>query len=395
MVKTMAQSKNTAATKAKAPAKKGAADWKAEVLEKEKKRVPTAVLEQRHLEKADSLLPELDIPVRDYADLKKDGYIELYRLLFLIREVEARLTRLYRQGKIVGGVYLSKGMEAIAIGSGFALKRGTDWLFPMHRSLGAHLAFGQRPFKLYAQYMGRADGPTRGRDGNTHMSDRELQITGMISHLGSMIPVAVGAAIGSRMQGKKAVALTYIGDGGASIGDFHEGLNFAAVANAPFVLIVENNQYAYSTPIIAQYGAARIIDRAPGYGIHGEIVDGNNVYAVYETTKNAVERARNGGGPTLIEAVTMRMRGHSEHDDHFYVPNELLEKWAERDPILRAQRFLEKSGYLKEKARLELEAKVIELIESEIALAEQSPFPSPDDLMDSVFYTTHKKKAGV
>ncbi|MBM3329477.1 MAG: thiamine pyrophosphate-dependent dehydrogenase E1 component subunit alpha [Calditrichaeota bacterium] len=373
------------------PESNGGTDWRAEVLEQEKKRVPSLVLQQQHLEKMDSLLPELDIPVREYGDLKRDGYVELYRLLFLIREVEARLTRLYRQGKIVGGVYLSKGTEAIAIGSGFSLKRGTDWLFPMHRDLGAHLAFGQRPFKLYAQYMGRAEGPTKGRDGNTHMSDRHLQIIGMISHLGSMIPVAVGAAIGSRLQGKNAVALTYIGDGGASIGDFHEGLNYAAVANAPFVLIVENNQYAYSTPIIAQYGAARIIDRAPGYGIPGEIVDGNNVFAVYETCKAAVDRARNGGGPTLIEAVTMRMRGHSEHDDHFYVPKELLAKWAERDPLPRAQRFLEETGYLKEKARLELEAKTVEYIEAEIALAEQSPVPSTDDLEESAFYSTHKK----
>lgn len=350
-----------------------------------KPQVPQWVFEQNFLQKMDALLPEYDIPVRDYGGLKKDGYVELYRLLFLTREVEARLTRLYKQGKIVGGVYLSKGTEAIAVGSGFALDRSQDWLFPMHRDLGAHMAFGQRPMKLYAQYMGRADSPTRGRDGNTHLSDKSLKIVGMISHLGSMIPVAVGAAIGSRMQGKKTVALTYIGDGGASIGDFHEGLNFAAVAHAPFVLIVENNQYAYSTPIVAQYGAAKIIDRAPGYGIPGEVVDGNNIFAVYETAHNAIEKARAGGGPTLIEAVTMRMRGHSEHDDHFYVPDDLLAKWAERDPILRAQRFLEKTGYLKEKARLALEADTINYIESEIELATASPMPATDDLVEGVY----------
>lgn len=367
------------------------AQWRQKVLQEEAKRVPSWVLQQRYVDKLDATLPPLDIPVREYGDLTREGYVELYRLLYTIREVESRLTRLYRQGKIVGGVYLSKGTEAIAVGAGYSLKRGVDWLFPLHRDLGAHIAFGQRPFKIYAQYMGRADGPTRGRDGNTHMSDRNLQIVGMISHLGSMIPVAVGAAIGSRMLGKKAVALTFVGDGGASIGDFHEGLNFAAVSNAPFVLIVENNQYAYSTPIMAQYGAARIIDRAPGYGIPGELVDGNNVYEVYEVVKRAVDKARSGGGPTLIEAVTMRMRGHSEHDDFFYVPRELIEKWAERDPILRAQRFLEVTGYLPEKERKELEAEVVSYIESEIELALQSPFPDPADLEDSVFYTTHKK----
>ncbi|MFN3821218.1 MAG: thiamine pyrophosphate-dependent dehydrogenase E1 component subunit alpha, partial [bacterium] len=373
----------------------GGDQWRQKVLEHEAKRVPSWVLQQRYVDKLDAALPDLDIPIRDYGDLKKEQYIELYRLLFLTREVEARLTRLYRQGKIVGGVYLSKGTEAIAVGAGYSLKRGVDWLFPLHRDLGAHIAFGQRPFKIYAQYMGRADGPTRGRDGNTHMSDKSLQIVGMISHLGSMIPVAVGAAIGSRMLGKNAVALTFVGDGGASIGDFHEGLNFAAVANAPFVLIVENNQYAYSTPIMAQYGAARIIDRAPGYGIPGELVDGNNVYAVYEVVKKAVDRARSGGGPTLIEAITMRMRGHSEHDDFFYVPRELIEKWAERDPIPRAQRFLERTGYLPEKERKELEEETIRYIESEIELALKSPFPDPADLADSVFYSTHKKWLGV
>ncbi len=348
-------------------------------------KLPEWVYQQNYLEKLDARLPEFDIPVREYGGLKKDGYIELYRLLYMTREVEARLTRLYRQGKIVGGVYLSKGTEAIAVAAGFSLDRKVDWLFPMHRDLGAHIAFGQSPFKLYAQYMGRADGPTRGRDGNSHMSDKSRRIVGMISHLGSMIPVAVGAAIGCRMRGEKAVALTFIGDGGASIGDFHEGLNFAAVAHAPFVLIVENNQYAYSTPTVAQYGAAEIIDRAPGYGIPGEVVDGNNIFAVYETVKKAVERARAGGGPTLIEAITMRMRGHSEHDDHFYVPEELLAKWAERDPIPRAQRFLETTGHLKEKERLELEAETIKLIESEIEKATASPFPTTDDLISSVF----------
>ena len=348
--------------------------------------LPSGVASQKFLEKLDSMLPSLDIPDRQYGNLTRKGYIELYRLLFTIRSVESRLTRLYRQGKIVGGVYLSKGTEAVSVGSGYALDYGKgDMLFPMHRDLGAHVAFGQSLYKLYCQYMGRADAPTRGRDGNTHFSDKDRSIVGMISHLGSMLPVAVGAAIGLRMQGKNAVTLNFIGDGGASIGDFHEGLNFAAVANAPFVLVIENNQYAYSTPTVAQYGAARIIDRAPGYGITGEIVDGNNIYEVYEVVKRAVERARGGGGPSMIEAVTMRMRGHSEHDDHFYVPKELLDKWEARDPVLRAGRFLEKKGYLKNNEREKLEAEIDKEIEEAIVQADKSPFPHPEELSDSVF----------
>jgi len=348
--------------------------------------LPSWIQKQPYLEKLDAALPELDIPVREYGDLDKEGYIELYRLLYMIRETEARLTRLYRQGKVVGGVYLSKGMEAIGVGAGYALDRSKgDILFPMHRDLGSHLAFGQSPYKIYCQYMARSDSPTKAHDGNTHMSDKNLNIVGMISHLGSMLPVAVGSAIGFQMQGKKAVTLTFIGDGGASIGDFHEGLNFAAVAHAPFVLVIENNQYAYSTPTVAQYGAERIIDRAPGYGIPGEYIDGNNIYEVYETVKKSVENARSGGGPTMIEAITMRMKGHSEHDDHFYVPKELLAKWAERDPILRAQRFLETTGHLKEKARLKLEEDTINLIEADIERALDSPLPTVEGLEDDVF----------
>lgn len=350
--------------------------------------LPQWVKSQKHPQKMDALLPAEDIALREYSDLKKDDYIELYRLIYMARETEARLTRLYRQGHIVGGVYLSKGMEAIGAGAAYALDRKQDdVLFPMHRNMSAHLAFGQKPYKIYCQYMGRSGSPTGGRDGNIHLSDKSLGIVGMISHLGTMIPTAVGTAIGLKMQGKKACTLTFIGDGGASIGDFHEGLNFAAVANAPFILIVENNQYAYSTPTVAQYGAARIIDRAPGYGIPGEYVDGNNVYEIYEVVSNAVKRARNDEGPTLIEAVTMRMRGHSEHDDHFYVPQELIDAWALRDPIPRAARYLDKMGFLKEKNRLKMEAEIINQIESDIEQAIESPMPEPQGLEQAVFAT--------
>ncbi|MBT3232044.1 MAG: thiamine pyrophosphate-dependent dehydrogenase E1 component subunit alpha [Calditrichaeota bacterium] len=355
-------------------------------LDQKLEKLPTGVSRQKYLQKLDSLLPPEDLPDRAYGDLKKKGYIALYRLLYSIRGTEDRLTRLYRQGKIVGGVYLSKGTEAISVGAGYALDRSQgDMLFPMHRDLGAHIAFGQTIERIYCQYMGRSGSPTMGRDGNTHFSDMDRGIIGMISHLGSMLPVAVGAAIGLRNQGKNAVTLNFIGDGGASIGDFHEGLNFAAVANAPFVLVIENNQYAYSTPIVAQYGAERIIDRAIGYGIQGEVVDGNNIYEVYETVRNAVNRAREGGGPTMIEAVSMRMRGHSEHDDHFYVPKELLEAWAQRDPLLRAQRFLAKQGFLTQAEIEILEKQVDAEIEQAIVNADASPLPDPISLNNSVF----------
>jgi pyruvate dehydrogenase E1 component alpha subunit/2-oxoisovalerate dehydrogenase E1 component alpha subunit len=251
--------------------------------------------------------------------LTREQQLELYRYMKLNRMVEDRLSNLYRQGKVVGGLYSSRGQEAISIGTAYALEP-QDMVGPLIRNLGSLFVRGVKPREIMMQYMARADGPTHGRDVNLHFGDLSRGIVAPISMLGALIPVMAGVALGGRMLGKNLVALTYIGDGGTSTGDFHEGLNFAAVLNVPFVLIAEHNGFAYSTPTSKQMRIKNIVTRAAAYGIPGEIVDGNDVLAVYEATKRAVERAREGGGPSLIEAKTFRMKGHAEHDDAGYVP---------------------------------------------------------------------------
>jgi pyruvate dehydrogenase E1 component alpha subunit/2-oxoisovalerate dehydrogenase E1 component alpha subunit len=304
----------------------------------------------------------------------------------LNRMLEEKLTNLYRQGKVVGGLYRSLGQEGCSVGSAFALERG-DIFTPLIRNLGAILVRGGRPRDVLAQYMARATGPTGGRDLNVHFGwlHEEGSMPSVISMLGDLIPILTGAVIAERMKGKKTAALTWIGDGGMSTGAFHEGFNFACVQKAPLVVIVENNKYAYSTPTTRQTANTRFVDRARGYGCRGERVDGNDVLAVYEATRVALEKARAGDGPSLIEADTMRMRGHAEHDDMKYVPRELLERWVVRDPILRYEAFLTSRG-LATQADLHSIAEALDKdLAADLAFAEESPFPAPDSAMDGVY----------
>src|SRR5262245_55869545 len=266
--------------------------------------------------------------------LGREQQLELYRYLKLNRMTEDRLGNLYRQGKVVGGLYSSRGQEAVSVGSAYALAP-QDVLAPLIRNLGALFVRGVQPREVMMQYMARGGGPTGGKDGNVHFGDLARGLVAPISMLGALIPVMAGVALAGRMQKKDLVALTYIGDGGTSTGDFHEGLNLASVLQVPFVLVAEHNGYAYSTPTSRQMRVKDIVVRAAAYGIPGEIVDGNDVLAVYEVTRRAVERARAGGGPMLIEAKTFRMKGHAEHDDAGYVPRPVFEEWKKRDPIDR------------------------------------------------------------
>ncbi len=323
---------------------------------------------------------------RAYEGINEAGYLRLLYMMKLTRESEFRVIKLYRQGKVVGGVYLGTGMEATSVGSGATLDRSQgDALFPLIRDLGAHFAFGQSPRVYFLQYLNRAGSPTKGKDGNIHLSDPAMNIVGMISHLSAMIPPAVGWALALKMKGTQGVVMNYIGNGGAQVGDFHEGLNFAAVQKAPFVLVLENNQYAYSTPNRLQYACAKLSDRALGYGMPGFQIDGTNVLEVYETCYRAVQRARAGEGPTLIETLTMRMRGHSEHDDHKYVPPEMLEQWKTKDPIGRFESFLLEKGLLTDVSLAEMNAKVEAEIDEAVAYAETSPEPEPHTAAEGVY----------
>jgi TPP-dependent pyruvate/acetoin dehydrogenase alpha subunit len=310
--------------------------------------------------------------------------LDLYMFMCLARETDNAILRLYKQGKMVGGAYTGNGNEATAVGSAYALEK-RDYLLPMHRDLGAHLVKGQSLRAIFLQQLGRADSLTRGRDGTGHYADPSLRIYGNVSHLAAMIPVAVGIALASSMRKEGAVVMTTIGDGGSNVGDFHEGLNMAAVMKLPFILIIENNQFAYSTPISKQSAARRLSDRATGYGIPGLTVDGTNVLEVYGACREAVERGRCGGGPTLIESVTMRMHGHSASDDASYVPREMLEKWKEKDPIAAFEKVLIVEGLLTEGGKKDIDGKIRSSLDTAIREAEASPYPAGADAAEGVF----------
>jgi TPP-dependent pyruvate/acetoin dehydrogenase alpha subunit len=271
--------------------------------------------------------------------------LKLWYTMKLAAACDATVLRLYRQGNVVGGAYTSRGNEATAVGSAFALA-ADDYLFPMHRDLGAHLVRGQTLRNIFLQQLARGESLTRGRDGTGHYADPALRIYGNVSHLAAMIPVAVGVALASKLRKEGTVVMNYIGDGGSNVGDFHEGLNMAAVMQLPFVLIIENNQFAYSTPNAAEFRGERLSDRAAGYGIPGVTVDGTDVELVYDHCREAVERARSGGGPSIVETQTMRMEGHSASDDASYVPPGMLDQWERRDPIKRYEALLQKAGIL-------------------------------------------------
>jgi len=303
---------------------------------------------------------------------------EIYYYLRLNRRVDEQLTNLYRQGKVVGGVYSSLGQEAISVGTAYALEP-QDFISPVIRNVGAMLMRGFRPRDLFLQYMARKDGPTGGRDANTHFGDLKKGVVAPISMLGETVPVSAGIALASQMRKENRVAVAYVGDGACSTGPFHEGLNFAAVRKLPLVIIAENNGWAYSTPLRRQMAAKDISARAAGYGISATIVDGNDVLKVYDATRAATARARRGDGPVLVEAKTMRMKGHAEHDDARYVPKAEIEKWRKKDPILRFEKYLLTRKLMTAKEKAALEEQMEKLIREDVEFAEASPLPPPED----------------
>lgn len=316
--------------------------------------------------------------------LTRSQHHDLYYYLRLNRRVDEQLAALYRQGKVIGGVYLGTGQEAISIGSTYALEP-EDVIGPMIRNAGALFMRGYRPRDLFMHYMGRRDGPTRGRDTATLLGNLERGVISPISMLGTLIPVMAGVGIAARLRGQKQVALTWIGDGGVSTTPFHEGMNFAAVRKLPVIVIVENNQWAYSTPLEKQTAVPEFVDRAKAYGVAGVRVDGNDVLKAYEATRAACQRARRGDGPTLIECLTMRMKGHAEHDDARYVPRELIERWRKRDPIERYEKFLIEKKLMNAEEKAAIEARIEKEIREDMAAAEASPLPEPEDAAEGVW----------
>src|SRR6266576_2214269 len=302
--------------------------------------------------------------VREWG-LDREDLLGIYRDMITTRGVEERGHILYRQGKIPGSFYTGRGNEAASVAVATAMQ-SEDVGTPLHRNMGVHITRGVEPWRIFANYMGRVDGPTRGRDGNVHMADARLGLLAMVSHLPAMLPVAVGAALAFRIREEPRVALAWFGEGSSARGDTHEGMNLAGVRRLPVVFICDNNQWAYSTPTHLEYACETLADRAQAYGFEGVVLDGTDVLAVYRETKRAVEKARDGGGPTLIESMTLRMEGHAVHDDAFYVPKELFEQWAERDPIERFRGWLRENAALTDDEEDEIAASVKKLLSDAI-----------------------------
>jgi TPP-dependent pyruvate/acetoin dehydrogenase alpha subunit len=316
--------------------------------------------------------------------LTSEDLFKLYYYLKLNRSLEDRLAALYRQAIITATVFTSRGQEAISVGSAYALGPD-DFVSPLTRNMGTMLVRGIRPRDIFTQYMGKATSPTRGKERIHYFGDFSKGIVASLSVLGSMVPVMTGMALGAKLQRRSSVALTYLGEGATSTGDFHEGMNLAAVLQLPFVLIIENNRYAYSTPASRAAAIDDFALRATCYGIPGKVVDGNDVLAVYAETRQSLERARTGFGPSIIEAKTMRMHGHSDADTPWYVPKDEFEKWQRRDPIDRFERLLRDANVLDDTSRAAIESRISEEVESDLQYALDSPFPPPETAVQGVY----------
>ena len=324
--------------------------------------------------------------------LPREKLLDLYYWMRLTRTLEERLVALYRQTKVVGGLFRSLGQEADAVGACYALEK-RDIMSPLIRNMGAMLVKGATPVEVLKQYMAKGDSPTRGRELNIHFGDTERGFIGQISPLGDMIPVMAGVTLTFKMRGEDRVGLVFIGDGATSTGAFHEGINFAAVQRCPLVVIVENNGYAYSTPTARQTAARQFVDKAIGYGVPGEQADGNDVLAVYDVTKRAVDRARAGGGVSLIELMTYRRKGHAEHDNQSYVPQGEIERWErDNDPLDRyIRRLVEELGFTAAEVEA-VDARVRNEVDKATEEAEKSAAPEPLDALEGVYADPPREK---
>jgi TPP-dependent pyruvate/acetoin dehydrogenase alpha subunit len=324
-------------------------------------------------------------PIRESKYLDKEQHIELYRWMILNRRMEIALENLYKQSKVVGGVYFGLGQEACSCASAYALG-SDDWFAPMIRNQGAQLVRGFHARDIMMQYMAKSGSPTHGKDGTSHYGDIEKRhMVSPISMLGDLLPVMAGVSLGARMQGKELACLTWIGDGGQSTGVSYEGINFAAVRKLGLVLIVESNLWAYSTPTEYQVNVKDLANRAIGYGMPGVIIDGTDACQVYDATYEAVERAHRGEGPTMIEAKLMRMKGHAIHDAAAYVPKEMHEFWRKRDCIDRFRKYLLEKRWLTPAQDEALIAQVEKELDADRAFAEASPMPEGHTAAEGVY----------
>jgi pyruvate dehydrogenase E1 component alpha subunit len=313
-----------------------------------------------------------------------DQKLAIYYWMQLTRTFDERMLAHWKQGRGVGGTFSQRGHEAISVGAAYALGPD-DVMSPMHRDLGAYLLRGLTAREIFSNLLGRQTGVTRGRDANLHgMSSLERGIIGFISHLPHSLPVALGVAMTFRYHDEPRVALAFTGDGASNSGLYHETLNMAALYKAPLVVVVENNQYAYSTPCQQASCVTSIAGHAAGYGLPTTTIDGNDVEVVHAAASIAIERARAGGGPTLIEAQTLRMLGHAVHDGAEYVPRELLAEWEARDPVLSYRRRLAALGVSEDQLEI-VDRRCRAEVEDAVAFAEASAWPDPSTVASGVY----------
>jgi len=321
--------------------------------------------------------------------LDRDQLLDMYRLVRLTRTLEEKLELLFKQSKVIGGLFRSLGQEGESVASAYALRRrddGTgDMLSPLIRNLGSMLTIGARPDEVVRQYMAKGDSPARGKELNIHFTDFRRGFIGQISPLGDLVPVMAGVALTFRQRGEDRVGMVYIGDGATSTGAFHEGINLAAVQKLPLVVIVENNGWAYSTPTRMQTAARSFASKAAGYGAAADQVDGNDMLAVYGAAKKAVDRAREGGGVTLIEVLTYRRKGHAQHDPHNYVDPAEVEHWATtNDPIDRYVAALTQNGWATTKELAAIDQRIDRELDEMIAAVEPGALPDAEEARTDV-----------
>ena len=318
--------------------------------------------------------------------LDREDLLRLYRDMLATRLVEERGNLLFKAGKLPGSYYTGRGNEAASVGVAAAMG-ADDVASPLHRNLGVHVVRGVEPAAIFCQFMGRIGGATQGRDSNLRSNDfsRGRGLLAGVSHLPAMIPVITGIALAFQLRGERRVAIGWCGDGAAARGDMHEAMNLAGVRRLPIVYVIDNNQYSYSTPNRLSFGCEHLADRGPAYGFEGIVVDGTDVVTVFREAQRAIEKAREGGGPTVLELVTLRMEGHAVHDDAGYVPRELLAEYAERDPLDRFRAWLEDVEDCAEHEFADVEAEVRGWIEAGVAEAEASPVPDPATAPEGVY----------
>lgn len=319
--------------------------------------------------------------------LSDQQLLEMYTTMVLARALDERQWILNRQGK-QAFVISCQGHEAVGVGTAWALERGRDVMIPYYRDLAAVLAFGMTARDILLAALARRDDPaTGGRQMPSHFAHAAKKIITSSSPVATQICHAAGTALASKIRRDGAVSITYFGEGATSKGDFHEGINFAAIHKLPAIFVCENNSYAISVPVWKQMAVANVADRAPGYGIPGVVVDGTDVLAVYRATKAAVERARRGEGPTLIEAKVFRLTPHSSDDDdrRYRSREEVEEARRTRDPILRCRLYLEEQGILDEQREAEIRRRVQAEVEEALAFAESSPLPEPESAFRHVY----------